>query len=190
MDCIKNATSDQLSKLGDNAASSGIQIDMNCITERLTKSLDQAGLKYKNNYGTFIVGGIRPDQGQKLLQRAMNGGPNSEGFLSTMLCYKKWILIGLIVLIVVGFLVYKFKFASSSEEGFFSGLITKVKGLFKRKSAEHTGGSVVTVVSKSKRSREHARRHSKHKRSERREPSVEYEEEGSGSVPEELDVSF
>lgn len=154
MDCIKNATSDQLKKF-DSSSDFGIQIDTACITDKLSKVLDQSGLKYKNNNGIFIIDGIKPDQGKKILQRVLtSSSDNSSSLFSTLLRYKKWVLIVLIALIVAGFIVYKYKFAES-EEGFFRRLLNMIKGK-KPEASVKIGGAD-----------HHKRRHRR-----RREPSV------------------
>lgn len=183
MDCtVRDATTEQLSKVDSNATV-GVQIDTQCIADRLSKTLDQAGLKYKNNYGTFIVAGIKPGQGQKMLQQSITAASQSSGGLVSGLFsgYKKLILILIVaVLIVAGaFVVYKWKFARGEEAEESVGLFGKIKGwLFKSKSnvVEQEGGGE-RKLSRSRDRHRHGRHRRSHKRSVEPSASLEYEEE-------------
>jgi hypothetical protein len=139
--CIKNATSDQLKKVGDNITQ-GVIIDINCITDNFSKLLDQNSIKYKNDFGKIVIGDVKQEQVEKILKKVLKFNSDalpepvegaSKSILSTLWKYKKWVFIVLIILIVVGYLVYKFKFQRSHEiieggESWFQ----KIKNIFKK----------------------------------------------------------
>lgn len=145
-DCIKNATPDQLKKIGDNI-SQGVFIDINCITDNFSKLLDQNSIKYKNDFGKIVIGDVKQEQIEKILKKVLKLDTQvpvpvpvegaSKSILSTLWKYKKWVLIVLIILITVGYLVYKFKFQRKDEvieEGGSTsiGWFQKIKNMFKK----------------------------------------------------------
>jgi hypothetical protein len=143
--CIKNATPDQLKKIGDNITQ-GVFIDINCITDNFSKLLDQNSIKYKNDFGKIVIGDVKQEQVEKILKKVLKFNSDalpepvegaSKSILSTLWKYKKWVLIVLIVLIAVGYLVYKFKFQRTHEiveegESTSIGWFQKIKKMFKK----------------------------------------------------------
>jgi len=137
--CIKNATPDQLKKIGDNIMQ-GVFIDINCITDNFSKLLDQNSIKYKNDFGKIVIGDVKQEQVEKILKKVLKFNSDalpepvegsSKSILSTLWKYKKWVLIVLIVLIAVGYLVYKFKF-QRTHEAIEESWFQKIKNMFKK----------------------------------------------------------